>query len=166
MSSFRPIIQFLFPHLTYPGTLPWGAHSPLSQDGSQSEVFWKEQDSLWPGIIPSLLTHREPFCASAVSPLSQERGEWRSFNPFKQVFGSLCPFHDYCLKVFQFSSVTQSCRTLCDPMNRSMPGLPVHHQLVEFTHVHRVGDAIQPSHPLSSHSPPAPNPSQHQGLFQ
>ena len=67
----------------------------------------------------------------------------------------------------QFSSVTQSCPTLCDPMNRSTPGLPVHHQLPEFTqtHIHRVGDAIQPSHPLSSPSPPASNPSQHQGLF-
>ena len=66
------------------------------------------------------------------------------------------------------SSVAQSCPTLCDPMNRSTPGLPVHHQLPEFTqtHVNRVGDAIQPSHPLSSPSPPAPNPSQHQGLFQ
>ena len=68
----------------------------------------------------------------------------------------------------QVSSVTQSCPTLCDPMNRSTPGLPVHHQLPEFTqtHVHQVGDAIQPSHPLSSPSPPAPNPSQHQSLFQ
>ena len=66
----------------------------------------------------------------------------------------------------QFSSVAQS--TLCDPMNCSTPGLPVHHQLLEFTqtHVHRVGDAIQPSHPLSSPSPPAPNPSQHHGLFK
>ena len=66
------------------------------------------------------------------------------------------------------SSVTQSCPTLCNPMNHSTLGLPVHHQLLEFTqtHVHRVGDAIQPSHPLSSPSPPAPNPSQHQGLFQ
>ena len=60
----------------------------------------------------------------------------------------------------QFNSVAQSCPTLCDPMNRSMPGLPVHHQLPEFTltHVHRVSDAIQPSHPLSSPSPPAPSP--------
>ena len=68
----------------------------------------------------------------------------------------------------QFSSVTQLCTTLCDPMNCSMPGLPVHHQLPEFTqtHVHRVGDAIQPSHALSSPSLPAPNPSQHQSLFQ
>ena len=67
-----------------------------------------------------------------------------------------------------FSSDAQSCPTLCDPMNRSTPGLPVHHQLPEFTqtHVHRVSDAIQPSHPLSSPSPPAYNPSQHQGLFQ
>ena len=68
----------------------------------------------------------------------------------------------------QFSSVAQSCPTLCDPMNCSTPGLPVHHQHPEFiqTHVHRVGDVIQPSHPLSSPSPPAPNPSQHQSLFQ
>ena len=67
----------------------------------------------------------------------------------------------------QFSSVSQSCPTLCDPMNRSTPGLPVHHQLPEFTqtHVHRVRDAIQPSHPRSSLSPPAPSPSQHQSLF-
>ena len=70
------------------------------------------------------------------------------------------------VKSIQFSSVAQSCPTLCDPMNCSMPGLPVHHQLWEFSHVHRVSDAIQPSHPLSSPSPPAPNPSQHQGLFQ
>ena len=66
------------------------------------------------------------------------------------------------------SSVAQSCPTLCNPINHRTSGLPVHHQLPEFTqtHVHRVGDAIQPSHPLSSPSPPAPNPSQHQGLFQ
>ena len=71
-------------------------------------------------------------------------------------------------KSHQFSSVVQSYPTLCDPVNRSMPGLPVHHQLPEFTqtHVHRVGDAIQPSHPLSSPSPPAPSPSQLQSLFQ
>ena len=68
----------------------------------------------------------------------------------------------------QLSSVAQSCRTLCNPMDCSTPGLPVHHQLPEFTqtYVHWVGDAIQPSHPLSSPSPPVPNPSQHQGLFQ
>ena len=69
-----------------------------------------------------------------------------------------------------FSSVAQLCPNLCGPMNRSTPGLPVHHQLPVFefsqTHIHRVSDAIQPSHPLSSPSPSAPNPSQHQGLFQ
>ena len=66
------------------------------------------------------------------------------------------------------SSVAQSCPTLCDPMNCNMPGFPVHHQLPELTqsHVHRVSDAIQRSPPLSSPSPPAPNPSQHRGLFQ
>ena len=68
----------------------------------------------------------------------------------------------------QLSSFAQSCPTLCDPMNPSTPGLPVHHQLPEFTQtqVHRVSDAIQPSHPLLSPSPPAPNPSQNQSLFQ
>ena len=73
-----------------------------------------------------------------------------------------------CISRVQFSSVPQSCPTLCDSMNRSTPGLPVHHQLLEFTqtHAHRVGDAIQPSYLLSSPSPPAPNLSQHQGLFQ
>ena len=67
-----------------------------------------------------------------------------------------------------FSLVAQLCPTLCDPMDCSMPGLPVHHQLPEFTqnHVHWVSDAIQPSHPLSSPSPPAFNLSQHQSLFQ
>ena len=83
-----------------------------------------------------------------------------------------CPMYTILGYIFkekiQFSSVTQSCLTLCNPMNCSTPGLPVHHQLPEFTqtHVHRVGDTIQPSHPLSSPFPPAPNPSQHQSLFQ
>ena len=71
-------------------------------------------------------------------------------------------------KVSQFSSVAQSCPILCNPMDCSTPGLPVHHQLPEFTqtHVHWIGDAIQPSHPLLSPSPPAFNLSQCQGLFQ
>ena len=89
-----------------------------------------------------------------------------------------CPYILTCLIIrssylcifssVQFSSVAQSCPTLCDPMNHRTPGLPVHHQLPEFTQtrVRRVSDAIQPSHPLSSPSPPAPNPSQHQSLFQ
>ena len=92
-------------------------------------------------------------------------------------FSLLCPANMHgsinsvvrmSLGEYQYSSVAQSCPTLCDPMNRSTPGLPVHHLLPEFTqtHIHRVRDAIQPSHPLSSPSPPAPNPSQHQSLFQ
>ena len=74
----------------------------------------------------------------------------------------------YYISSVQFSSVAQSCLTLWDPINCITPGLPAHHQLPEFTqiHVHRVSDAIQPSHPLLSPSPPAPNPSQHQSLFQ
>ena len=80
------------------------------------------------------------------------------------MFYRLCCFFEQV----QFSSVAQSCPTLCDPMNSSMPGLPVHHHLLEFTqtHIHQVGDAIQPSHPLLAPFPPAPNPSQHQSLFQ
>ena len=78
---------------------------------------------------------------------------------------------DLCLPAVssvQFISGAQSCPTLCDPINHSMPGLPVNHQLPEFTqtHVHRVSDAIQPSHPRSSPSPPAHSPSKHQCLFQ
>ena len=89
---------------------------------------------------------------------------------------SLRPSCPICLKIcmqkntniIQFSSVSQLCPTLCEPMNRSTPGLPIHHQLLEFiqTHIHRVSDAPKPSYPVSSPSPPAPNPSQHQGLFQ
>ena len=76
------------------------------------------------------------------------------------------PPHNF--PVIQFSSVAQSCPTLYDPMNCSTPGLPVHHQLLEFTqtHIHQVSGAIQPPHPRSSPSPPAPNPSEHQSLFQ
>ena len=76
------------------------------------------------------------------------------------------PILGICPRSVQFSSVAHSCPTLCDPMNCSTPSLPVHHQPLGFsqTHVHQVSDAIQPSHPLSSPSPPAPNPSQHQSL--
>ena len=89
------------------------------------------------------------------------------------VKGSMSNLHDRTIRSLdcgsvQFGSVSQLCPTLCDPMNCSTPGLPVHPQLLEFTHihVHRVGDAIQPAHPLSSPSPPAPKSSQHQSLFQ
>ena len=83
-------------------------------------------------------------------------------------YSCACKASQFQFTSVQFSSLTQSCPTLCDPMIRSTPGLPVHHKLLESTqiHAHRVGDTIQPSHPLSSPSPPAPNPSQHQGLFR
>ena len=91
-----------------------------------------------------------------------------SFLPSQVDMGAiLIDFQVLKQTLHQFSSVTQSCPTLCNPMNHSMPGFPVHHQIPEFTqsHVHRVGDAIQPSHPLLSPSPPAFSLSQHQGLF-
>ena len=100
---------------------------------------------------------------------------WSSWE-FSVIFNTHTHTHNYTLHAItipikidnEFSSEAQSCPTLWDPMNCSTPGLPVHHQLPEFTqtHVHRVGDTIQPAHPLSSPSPPAPNPSQHQSLFQ
>ena len=93
-----------------------------------------------------------------------DRGAWQA-----TVYG-IAELHisEATFRLDQTRSVAQSCPTLFDPMNRSTPGLPVHHQLPDFTetHVHRVSDAIQPSHPLSSPSPPAPKPSQHQSLFQ
>ena len=90
---------------------------------------------------------------------------WHPVGREQESFLAICLVYEGSV---QFSSVAQSCLSLCDPMNRSTPGLPVHHQLPDFTqtHVHRVGDAIQPSHPLSSPSPPALNPSQDQSLFQ
>ena len=138
-------------------------------------------DSLW-----SLGLHPKEQDSSSVHGILQVRIlEWAAISSFarsSQPRGQTQVFFISCIRgkfltaellwkalvLVQFRSVTQSCPSLCDPMNHSMPGLPVHHQLPEFTqtHVHRVSDAIQPSHPLSSPSPPAPNPSQHQGLFQ
>ena len=106
-----------------------------------------------------ILEDRRAWC-TAVHGVTKSRtwlSDWISATLLVIIFSSV-----------QFSSVAQSCLTLCDPMNCGTPGLPVHHQLPEFTqtHVHWVGDAIQQSHPRSSPSPPAPNPSQHQSLFQ
>ena len=89
---------------------------------------------------------------------------WEAIYPLEYIlstYGNSFAYSTLLFSSVQFSSVAQSCPTLCNPMNYSTPGLPVHHQLPEFiqTHVHQVGDAIQPSHPLSSLSPPAPNPS-------
>ena len=103
-------------------------------------------------------------------------GKWRRETEFSNM---LCPpegmSHSACVtqychrsRISQFSSIAQSCPTLCEPRDCSVPGFPVHHQCPEFTqtHVHQVGDAIQSSRPLSSPSPPAFSLSQHQGLFQ
>ena len=120
--------------------LPYYPAIPLL--GIHTEETRIERDTCTPVFIAALCiiarTWKQPRCSSA--------NEW----------------------IRKFSSVSQSCPTLCDPMNLSMPGLPVHQQLPEFTqtHIHRVTDAIQPSHPLLFPSPPAPNPSQHQSLFQ
>ena len=137
-----------------------------------SEVKWKVAQScptLWDPMDCSL-----PGPSVQWNSPSQNTGVGSHFllqGIFTTEASNSCLLHCrwilYHLSHLQFSSVAQSCLTLCDPMNRRTPGLPVHHQLPEFTqaHVHRVGDAIQPSHPLSSPFPLAPNPSQHQSLF-
>ena len=103
-----------------------------------------------------------------VMPFSRGSSQPRDWTQVSCIASGFFTVWATTLHSVQFSSVAQSCPTLWDPMNRSTPGLPVYHQLLEFTqtHAHRVSDAIQPSHPLSSPSPPAPNPSQHQSLFQ
>ena len=130
---------------------PWTVACQVTPSmGFSRQEYWSGLSFPSPGDLPG----------PGVEPMS----------PALQVDSLPLSHHGICLTYssIQFSSVAQSCLTLCDPMNHSTPGLPVHHQLPEFTqiHVHRVGDAIQPSHPLSSPSPPAPNLSQHQSLFQ
>ena len=127
---------------------PWtvARQAPRSMEFSSPES-WSGEPFLLPGKLPN--PGITPMC---LCPLNWQEDSL-----------PLAP-----LSSVQLSSVAQSCPNLCDPMNRSTPGLPVHHQLPEFTqiHIHQVRDAIQPSHPLSSPSPPAPNPSQYQDLFQ
>ena len=101
------------------------------------------------------------------SNLPERKTDWRNQPDFR-LYDKATVVKTVRFSSVQFSSVAQSCPTLCDPMNCRTPGLLVHHQLPEFTqtHVHQVRDAIQPSYPQSSPSPPASNPSQHQSLFQ
>ena len=137
---------------------------PVNPKGNQPWIFIGRTNAeaealmLWPPGAKSWLIGKDPDAGKHWGQEEKRATE-------DEMFGWITDSMD--INSVQFSSVAQSCPTLCDPMNRSMPGLPVHHQLPEFTqtHVHRIGDAIQPSHPLSSPSPPAPNPSQHQGLF-
>ena len=151
----------------------------------QCEPHWPPRKTHWFSF--ELWTVAASSVWDSVLPMSP----WGSFPPYTRTLIEFClhrpelticpkkpdPFFSILLLFLiflhgthsvQFSSVAQLCPTLCDPMNHSTPGLPLHDQPPEFTqtHVHRVGDAIQPSHPLSSPSPPAPNPSQHQSLFQ
>ena len=165
--------------------LPYDPAIPLL--GIHTEETRIERDTCTPMFIAALFaiarTWKQPRCPSAdewirklwylytvecYSAIKNNTFEsvlmrWKKLEPIIQTEVSQKEKHQHSIR-----SVTQSCPTLCDPKNRSTPGLPVHHQLPEFTqtHVHRVGDAIQSSHPLSSPSPPAPNPSQHQSLFQ
>ena len=139
---------------------------------AQTHVHWVG-DAIQPPISSSVIPWSFP--ASGYFTMSQffasgGQNYWNvsfSISPSSEYSGLNSFRIDWFdLLIIQFSSVAQSYPTLCDTMNRSTPGLLVHHQLPEFTqtHVHRVSDAIQPSHPLSSPSPPAPNPSQHQSL--
>ena len=127
-----------------PPPLSWGEHSLLSSF----------TDKFFPPLEFHVNTGYFPSCSTSFTQHNASE------------IHSCCLYPSFTPSSVQ--SVTPSRLTLCDPMDCSTPGLPVHHQLPELaqTHVHRVDDAIQPSHPLSSPSPPAPNPSQHQGLFQ
>ena len=130
--------------------------------GFSRQEYWSGLPFLSPGDLPKSGIEPRSHSLKADSLMSEPPGK------LSQRLGYINCSSAINNQIRSVRSVAQSCPTLCDPMNLSTPGLPVHHQLPEFTqtHVHRVSDAIQPSHPLSSPSPPAPNSSQHQSLFQ
>ena len=168
--------------------LPYDPAIPLL--GIHTEETRIERDTYTPVFIAALFiiarTWKQPRCPSAdewirklwyiytmeyYSATKKNAFEsvlmrWMKLEPIIQSEVSQKEKHQYSISSVQSNRST--CPTLCNPMNCSTPGLPVHNHLPEFTqtHIHRVRDAIQPSHPLSSPSPPAPNPSQHQTLFQ
>ena len=148
--------------------IPWAEET----GGLQSMGVARSQTQLKPlgtGVVLSLRnwTNIKSMVLGSVEPGTTFK-LWVLGQITLPVWVSIPLFFKIGISSVQSSSVAQSCLTLCNPVNRSTPGLPVHHQLREFihTHVYQVGDAIQPCHSLSSPSPPAPNPSQHQGLFQ
>ena len=156
--------------------LPFPSIFPASESFQMSQLFASGGQSIGVSASTSVL----PMNTQNWFPLGWTGWISLQFKGLSRVFSNITvqkhQFFSTQLSLYsnshmhtcQFSSVAQSCPTLCDPMNCSMPGLSVHHQLPESTqtHVHWVGDAIQPSYPLSSPSPPAFNLSQHQGLFQ
>ena len=140
---------------------------PTELSGCGEGEYSKTADSRYP-VPPSVGRKKRKNLGNSCEVYSREEWIPKRLRPNPRAKESF-PFPDSSpLHSVEFSSVVQSCLTLCDPMNRSMPGLLIHHQIPEFTqtHVHRVGDAIQPSHPLSFLSPPAPYPSQHQSLLK
>ena len=155
------LYDFVSPHRL------WALWGPCSVRFSHSVV--SDSKTPWTATWQASLSNESAVCirwqkywsfSFNINPSNE--GLWlTSYAEYQETFAGFLP-------TVQFSSVAQSCPTLCYPVNHSMPGLPVHHQLPGFTqtHVHWVGDAIQPPHPLSSPSPPAFSLSQHQGLFQ
>ena len=157
----KHVCMCMFSHV-WLSAIPWtvACQAPLSMEFSRQE-YWSVLPFPTPGDLPypRSNSHLLTLLPRQVDSLLLHHLE----SPIKIVWCSV----QFSVSV-QFSSVAQSCPTLYNPMNHSIPGFPVHHQLQEFTQtsIHEVGDATQPSHPLSSPFPPAPNPSQHQSLFQ
>ena len=154
ITQFNPIVQS--------GTIR--LFNPEQSDCSDGARKWRTPGTGSPEKLPPAVFFRM-IIECPVSDKSRIRNSLSRNSSFPLNPGQFLKFE---FSSVQLSSVAQSCPTLCDPMNRSTPGLPVHHQVLESTqtHVHCVGDAIQPSHPLSSPSPPALNLSQHQGLLK
>ena len=149
---------------------PSNAHSGLDSQESSPTSQFKSFNSLVFSFLYSPTLH--PYMTTGKTLALTRRnfvGKVMSllFNMLSRLVITFLPRSKRLLINYAAKSL-QLCPTLCDPVNRSTPGLPVHDHLPEFTqtHVHRVNDAIQPSHPLSSPFPPAPNSSQHQSLFQ
>ena len=166
-------IHYQLPELTNTHPLSWWYHPTISSSfvpfSSCFQSFPASESFLMSQFFAS--GGQNIWASASTSVLPMDIQGWFSLGLTDLIFCSPRDSQDSSpipqFSSVQFISVAQSCPNLCDPMNRSAPGLPVHHQLPEFTQtLHRVSDAIQPSHPLSSPSPPAPNPSQHQSLFQ